>query len=54
MPDNALLEFQTKLFTGPTFEEERAEDGIYLRAPSAPGLSLSLDSEVADQSRVTD
>ena len=54
MPDNALLEFQTRLFTGPTFEEERAEDGIYLRAPSTPGLSLSLDPEVADQSRVTD
>ena len=54
MPDNALLEFQTKLFTGPTFKEERAEDGIYLRAPSTPGLSLSLDPEVADQSRVTD
>lgn len=54
MPDNALLEFQTRLFSGPAFEEERAEDGIYLRAPSAPGLSLSLDPKVADQSRVAD
>lgn len=54
MADNALLEFQTKLFSGPIFEEEKADDGIYLRAPTAPGLSLSLDPDVADQSRVTD
>ncbi len=53
MADNALLEFQTKLFAGPVFEEEKTEDGICLRAPTAPGLSLSLDAVVADESRVS-
>ncbi len=54
MADNALLEFQTQLFAGAAVEEEVAEDGVYLVAPTAPGLGLGLDPEVAERSRVTE
>jgi D-arabinonate dehydratase len=54
MADNALLEFQTKLFAGGAFEEEVTEDGVHLVAPSAPGLGLALDPDVAARSRVAD
>ena len=54
MADNALLEFQTKLFDGAPFEEVADDDGIHLAAPSAPGLGLALDPDVAERSLVTD
>ena len=54
MADNALLEFQTQLFAGVAFAEEVTEDGVFLVAPTAPGLGLGLDAEVADRSLVMD
>ena len=52
MPDNALLEFQTRLFTGPRTSEVVTEEGVFLEAPVAPGLGLELDPEVAAAARV--
>jgi len=52
MADNALLEFQTKLFAGPVVEEVVTEEGVFMRAPQDPGLGLALDPEVAEQSLV--
>ncbi|MBT5264414.1 MAG: mandelate racemase/muconate lactonizing enzyme family protein [Rhodospirillaceae bacterium] len=52
MADNALLEFQTKLFAGVAAHEEVTEEGVFLRAPTDPGLGLALDEEVADRSLV--
>ena len=52
MPDNALLEFQTKLFTGPATRETVTDEGVFLLAPQGPGLGLELDPEVAERSRV--
>ena len=54
MPDNALLAFQTQLFTGPALREEVTPEGVFLLAPEAPGLGLELDPEIADASRVRD
>ena len=54
MPDNALLEFQTRLFRGPRTEEAVTEEGVFLLAPDAPGLGLELDPEVAERARVED
>ncbi len=54
MADNALLEFQTMLFAGAAFEEVIDEDGVHLAAPTAPGLGLALDPEVAARSQVSD
>lgn len=54
MADNALLEFQTRLFAGAPFKEEVTEDGVHVVAPSGPGLGLALDPEVAERSRVND
>ena len=54
MPDNALLEFQTKLFAGSIAEEEITDEGVFLRAPQAPGLGLALDPEIAESSLVRD
>jgi L-alanine-DL-glutamate epimerase-like enolase superfamily enzyme len=54
MPDNALLEFQTKLFAGPVSEEVVTDGGIFLRAPQGPGLGLVLDQEMATASLVED
>ncbi len=45
MADNALLEFQGKLITGSTLDEEVMEDGVYLRAPMGPGLGIEVDTE---------
>ena len=52
MPDNALLEFQTRLFPGPASREEVTDEGVFLLAPTARGLGLGLDPEVADRTRV--
>lgn len=52
MPDNALLKFQTNLFSGPVIEELKTDEGVFLAAPSAPGLGLQLDPEVAEASLV--
>jgi L-alanine-DL-glutamate epimerase-like enolase superfamily enzyme len=52
MPDNALLAFQTKLFTGPVLREEVTPEGVFLLAPDQPGIGLSLDPEIEDRSRV--
>ncbi|MGI9318857.1 MAG: mandelate racemase/muconate lactonizing enzyme family protein, partial [bacterium] len=40
MPDNALLEFQTKLFRGPVIDEVVTNEGVFLRAPQDPGIGL--------------
>ena len=53
MPDNALLEFQGRLFKGPLMAETRTDEGIFLRAPEAPGLGLELDEAVAAESKVS-
>ncbi len=52
MADNALLEFQTKLIIGPVCEEVVTEEGVFLKAPSGPGIGLELDKEVAERSLV--
>ena len=54
MADNALLEFQTKLFNGPVVEEEITNEGVFMRSPQDPGLGLVLDPEMAEQSLVRD
>ena len=54
MPDNALLAFQTQLLTGPVMEEEKAADGVYLKAPTAPGFGIEVDPEMAEKCRVGD
>ncbi len=54
MPDNALLAFQTRLFTGPALHEEVTPEGVFLLAPDAPGLGLELDPEIAESSLVRD
>ena len=54
MADNSLLEFQTKLFTGPFIQEEVTDEGVFLRAPQEPGLGLALDEEMAERSLVQD
>lgn len=52
MPDNALLAFQTRLFTGPKLREEVTPEGVFLLAPDAPGIGLELDPAIAEESRV--
>jgi L-alanine-DL-glutamate epimerase-like enolase superfamily enzyme len=52
MPDNALLEFQTRLLAEPAMREEVTPEGVFLLAPTAPGLGLELDPEVAERSLV--
>jgi len=54
MADNALLEFQSKLFAAPIAREEVTDEGVFLRAPQEPGLGLDLDPEVAGKSLVRD
>ena len=54
MADNALLEFQNKLFAGPVACEEITDEGVFLRAPSEPGIGLRLDAEVAERSLVAE
>jgi len=52
MPDNPLLEFQTKLFSAPAARETVTDEGVFLLAPDAPGLGLELDPEMAASARV--
>ena len=52
MPDNPLLEFQSRLFKGPALREEATEEGIFLVPPDSPGLGLELDATVAAASLV--
>lgn len=52
MADNALLKFQGELLAGTALKEIVAEDGVYLEAPTAPGLGLSLDEDVAQRTAV--
>ena len=52
MADNALLEFQGQLLQGTQLQEVVEADGVYLKAPDAPGLGISVDSAVAEQSKV--
>ena len=54
MTDNALLEFQTKLFAGPVFREEVTDEGVFLVASQEPGLGLALNEGVAERSFVHD
>ena len=54
MADNALLEFQTKLFAGARTKEEVTDAGVFLVAPNAPGLGLDIDETVRLQSSVED
>jgi L-alanine-DL-glutamate epimerase-like enolase superfamily enzyme len=54
MPDNPLLEFQSKLFKGPVLRQETTEDGVFLTPPEVPGLSLELDEAVAEACEVPD
>ena len=54
MADNALLEFQSKLFAGPAIEEDVTEEGVFLRTPHVPGFGLTLDEETAERSLVRD
>jgi len=52
MPDNALLAFQTQLFTGPELREVVTDEGVFLLPPDQPGLGLSLDPAIAERSLV--
>ncbi len=52
MPDNALLDIQNRLFVGLGADEVVTDDGVYLRAPRAPGLGLVLDEDVADRALI--
>lgn len=52
MPDNPLLEFQSRLFRGPLLREEATEEGIALVPPDGPGLGLQVDDAVAAASLV--
>jgi L-alanine-DL-glutamate epimerase-like enolase superfamily enzyme len=54
MPDNPLLEFQSRLFKGPVLREEVTADGVFLVPPDAPGLGLALDDAVAAASLVSE
>jgi len=52
MPDNPLLEFQSRLFKGPVLREEATQEGLFLVPPDGPGLGLELDEAVAAASLV--
>ena len=49
MQDNALLGIQTQLFSGPNIKERRTPEGIFLCAPTTPGLGLELNPEMAER-----
>ncbi|GAB3062648.1 mandelate racemase/muconate lactonizing enzyme family protein [Virgibacillus ainsalahensis] len=44
--------FQNTLLKGPIFEEERLDDGIYLKSSNAPGLGIEINEEVAEETIV--
>lgn len=52
--DNALLGIQTILFDGPIIDETREDDGVYLAAPKAHGLGISIDPEMAERYKIYD
>jgi L-rhamnonate dehydratase len=52
MADNALLQFQGELLAGSVLEEVVTDEGVFLKAPDAPGLGLSLSPDVADTTRI--
>jgi L-alanine-DL-glutamate epimerase-like enolase superfamily enzyme len=54
MPDNALLEFQTKLFAEPRFNEQRKDDGVYILPPEKPGLGIVLDEAYAAETLIAE
>jgi L-alanine-DL-glutamate epimerase-like enolase superfamily enzyme len=51
-PDNALLAFQTQLFSRPVLREEVTEEGVFLCSPKGHGLELQLDPEMAERTLV--
>ncbi len=51
MADNALLAFQGELFAN-TMDEVVKDDGVYLKAPTEPGLGLRLNEDFAEKCRV--
>ncbi len=53
MPDNPLLVLKERLFSGDGIEEEVHDDGVYLKAPAAVGLGITLDAQVAAECLVT-
>ena len=38
---------------GPVLEEEVSEGGVFIKAPTEPGLALRLDPAVAEETRVS-
>ena len=53
MADNALLEFQTKLFSKTEQQEVVKDDGVYLAAPKLPGLGIGIDFAFAEKSLIS-
>jgi len=53
MPDNPLLALKERLFSGDGIDEEVHDDGVYLKSPSAVGLGITLDADVAAQCLVS-
>ena len=52
MADNAILKFQGELLEGTQLQEVVNDDGIYLTAPQAPGLGISLAPELTKQTKI--
>mgnify|MGYP001375682805 CR=1 FL=1 len=46
--------FQNSLIIGPRMVEEKDEEGIFLLAPTAPGLGIEIDEKTAEESLVKD
>ncbi|WP_413375484.1 mandelate racemase/muconate lactonizing enzyme family protein [Alkalihalobacillus sp. 1P02AB] len=44
--------FQDKLIKGPEFKEVRDEGGVYLLAPTEPGIGIEIDEELAERTIV--
>ena len=49
MPDNQMLDFQTRLFKEPLFREETTSEGVFLLPPDKPGLGIVLDEAEAER-----
>ena len=52
MADNAILKFQGELLEGTQLQEVVNDDGVYLASPEAPGLGISLSTELAKQTKI--
>ena len=52
LPENPLLTFKSHLFVGPKLREVVCDEGVFLEAPTAPGLGLVLDQAVSERSRI--